>query len=483
MIYQPVFTISEECLLIEPTRAALEQWLHYTQKSLELAEDGYTREVVRERQRVFWRPDDSNQSVIATWPGFWKLLLDKCHERGWQPILRDARPLFPEPKYHLMHGFRFGQYDLLHAGLAQGCSGLIGAPTRYGKTTLIINTIRGFPGMKTLVVIPGKDLGKELYETIKRALPDRDVTLLGFGSRKRYQGDDVTVTSMSSLHLCDHIGTPLVLIDEVHALPTDAKLNEFSKFKYARKIGYGATTSGRFDGRDMLIVGAIGPSLAAKSYVEARTEGAVAPIVVLMLKTSYDVNPWLGRHKAYAAAIHKNKHVAKFIKWMLSQVIPHEWQTLGFVASEESANFFMDYLKDPQIELAMDKVLTPKARTSLKNRMSSGELKTALASIIWAQGVTFSDLRVVMNLVGGGANTSAVQKPGRVAEIRPGKRCGVVVDILPSYTGARITKKRDWEAPEREGLSRKKMYEATGYDVRVFEDPNELGRAFDELCL
>lgn len=483
MSYRPVFTISEECLLIEPTRPALEQWLHYTQKSIELEEDGYFREVVRTRQRVFWRPDDSNPNLIATWPGFWKMLLDKCHERSWEPILVDARPAFPEPKYHLMHGFRMGQGALLKAGLAQGCSGLIEAPTRYGKTRLIVNTIRGFPGVKTLVVIPGKDLGKELYDTIRRDLPDRDVSLLGFGSRKRFQGDDVTICSMSSLHLCDHLGTHLVLIDEVHALPTDAKLNEFSKLKYARKIGYGATTSGRFDGRDMLIVGAIGPALASKTYVQAREEGAVAPIVVFMLKTTYNTSPWIGRNKAYAAAIHKNKYVARFLKWMLSQVIPKSWQTLGFIASEESANFFIEYLKDPEIELAMDKVLTTKERTSIKNRMSSGELKTALASIIWAQGVTFSDLRVVVNLVGGGANTSAVQKPGRVAEIRPGKRCGVVIDILPTYIGPRINEKRDWECPEREGLSRKKMYEATGYDVRVFEDPNELGKAFDALCL
>jgi len=389
----------------------------------------------------------------------------------------DMRITFPKPRLDLMCGFRFKQEELLTSFLHTSCSGLLGAPTRYGKTTLIKNTLRAFPNVHTVVTAPGADLVKQLYEDVKEALPHREVKLIGAGSTKS-PCDDINVVSMDSLHKCDAPACKLLLIDEPHACVTDSRLPELVKFDKARRIGFGATLKGRFDQRDILIEALIGPVIAERTFQEAVAEGAVCPLIVYMV-----VLPLTGvcddRDRAYKTHLFKGERVAKAVRWICHELLPQDWQTLIFIKNEDQAEYFLDWVGQTGT-IAMAKRLTKTEREDLMERMRGDEVKRCLASEIYAQGVTFNHVRALINLSGGGANTSTIQKPGRLAEVRPDKKCGVVFDFFfTPGTG----KGNGVQALYRESLARVKAYTEKGYEIIYVDSYNELESSFKSKAI
>lgn len=354
---------------------------------------------------------------------------------------------------------------------------LLGDCTVTHNTTLIKNTLRAFPNVHTVVTAPGADLVKQLYEDIKESLPHREVKLIGAGSTQS-PCDDINVSSMDSLHKCDASACKLLLIDEPHACVTNSRLPELAKFDKARRFGYGATLKGRFDQRDILIEALIGPILAERTFKEAVAEGAVCPLVVYML-----VIPMTGqlddRDKAYKSQLFKGDKVAKAVTWICHALLPSDWQTLLFIKNEEQAEYYLDWVGSDGT-IAMAKRMNKKEREELMDRMRGDEIKRCLASEIYAQGVTFSHVRALINLSGGGANTSTIQKPGRLAEVRPGKKCGVVFDFLFSMGDARGS---GAIALQRESMARVKAYIEKGYEIIFVDSYNELEKSFKSKAL
>ena len=378
------------------------------------------------------------------------------------------------------HGFSLEDKDGLF---------LLGDFTVVHNTTLLANTVKAYPGVCTVVTVPGIDLVRQLHAAVAAANPDREVVLLGAGSRKKLPSQDVTVASIDSLHKCDSGRVGLLLIDEPHACVTDSRMNKILRFEKARVLGFGATLSGRFDGRDKLITGLIGPVLAERTYLEAVDEGAICPIAVILLKLVVDDALVIHtRDAAYNRLLFRHKGMAKMVARLCREVIPEEWQALLFIKNEVQA---LGYLKEIGEEgtIAMAKRMTDKERKVLMARMHSGEVRRCLATDIYAQGVTFPDLRVLVNLAGGGDNTTAIQKPGRLAEIRPGKPCGIVVDMLFEYepgNGKELSEVdgavHAWKQVVSDSRNRRKAYARKGYIIREVSNLDELKGAFGEFA-
>jgi hypothetical protein len=338
--------------------------------------------------------------------------------------------------------------------------------------------IQAFPHMKTVVLVPGEDLGEQLYDDLTDLLGYK-LVMIGCGSKHQVQGDKVTICSMDSMHKLDHAGSKLVLIDEVHTLVTDKRLEQYLKLNMSRKYGFGATAAGRYDRRDLLTEAVIGPVLSEISFTEAVEADVIAPIEVFMLVVPYDTaNVSSDRQRAYKQMLWESPYIGNLVQATCARVLPPDWQTLLFIEEEKSAEFFGAKL--PGSFISMAKRLTKKERRAAKHKMVRAEISYCLASRIYSQGVTFPDLRVVINLTGGGANTYAVQKPGRVAQKRPGKRCGVLIDFL--FRGIGNGKDGSW-SPHRDAHARLELYKERGYQVNVIEDLSTFPEVFKKKCL
>lgn len=452
--------------------------LTFTTKKLVTDSRG-RRKSVRASEECFELETIGKITVIRTHQGFWKRALMWALQKQLKVEFKDLRTpdLIPFPKLGIMKGFRFSQKDLLSQALRHGCSGLIGAPTRYGKTTLMVNTLRAWPDVQTIIVLPGSDLIKQFYEELKEKLPERDVKLIGAGSRVKFQSEDITVVSMDSLHKIDPGPVRLMLIDEPHAVLASSRVEHLPSFAYARKYGFGATLKGRFDGRDFLLEGLIGPVLANRSYKEAVEEGAISKIKVMMIRWPVE-NIAGDRDKAYRHLLFENELIGRCARYLSDVVIPREWQMLYFIKTETQADFLSNCI-GRDISVAMAKKLTPKERKEMTDRVRSNDIKRVICSDIYVQGVTFHEVMVLVNCGGGGSSTSTIQKPGRLAEIRKGKNAGLMIDFLfvPAGVPAVVADSAASNPALSEGVAclvresqmRLKAYQDIGYDVEIVE--------------
>jgi superfamily II DNA or RNA helicase len=466
--------LDDSAILVVPSFPELEKVLKYQVKKIE------NKEIKRSTEYLYNEIKDySGLRAIQLHQGSLQRVINRCRELRVVTHVHDQRLEFPKPQLDKMFGFRFNQKALLSKFLLMNRSGLLAAPTRYGKTTCIINTLRAYPGITTVVTAPGRDLVKQLYADIKQSFPHREVKMIGAGSTARYPSEDITVCSMDSLEKCDHGRTRLVLVDEPHALVTDSRIPEFVKFKYARKLGFGATLSGRFDGRDLLIEALIGPVLAERTYREAVAEGAICPLKVFFLNIDVQVNSMDNRNTIYGQNLFRSYEMGKIIRYISMEILPPDWQTLIFIKNEVQANILQKLMGEDHV-IAMAKKLTNKEREELMRKMKDCTITRCLASDIYAQGVTFPDVKAIINAAAGGGYTSAIQKPGRLAEIRPNKKCGVVIDFMfrsfQDTEDADIEGRGSFNCMQYDSQKRLAAYQEKGYEIFFADSLSELDR-------
>lgn len=428
--------------------------------------------------------------VIRTHQGFWRRALFWAFAHQLRPEFIDLRTkdLLPPPRLSQMKGFRFSQRELLVKALEANCSGTISAVTRWGKSTLIRNIHRAWgpkagqrPLFHSLHIVPGADLLKQTYDEFKLDMPDRDIKQIGGGSRVKFQSEDLTICSMDSIHKIDPGPVRLLTIDEPHAVIASSRVDKLPAFAYARKYALGATLTGRYDGRDFLLEGLVGPVLAQRTYPEAVAEGAICPIKVMMIR--WPLPSFTGdRDRAYKQLLFENELVGRCARYLSDVVIPRDWQMLYFIKTEDQADFLSDCV-GRDVSVAMAKKLTDKERNEMTERVRKNHIKRVICSDIYVQGVTFHEVMVLVNCGGGGASTTTIQKPGRLAEIRRGKNAGLLIDFL--FVGAEPLPGQPTSNGEgadcmiREAGQRLAAYREIGYDVHIVER-NGIEKWFNE---
>ena len=125
----------DSVLTIVPSNPQLEKFLVYKEKSLEPDPKQPWKRVTRIKTVPLYKVIETNTAytVIQTMQGMWLKTKDFLEQNGYVVKFYDMRLKFPQPRFDLMARFRFNQQALLADFLNTKCSGLLGAPTRYGK--------------------------------------------------------------------------------------------------------------------------------------------------------------------------------------------------------------------------------------------------------------------------------------------------------------------------------------------------------------
>jgi len=478
----------ESLALLVPTHPRVEKRLTFQQRDMIpdfTKASGFRVEIKTQRAYSLLQKDPKLVS-LQTHAGFLEIIMQTLDEAGVEYTTHDTRPDFPEARLDLMHGFRFNQKELLTAALVQNKSGMIGAPTRFGKSYLMLNILRAYPGICSAVIAPGADLVTQSFKFLKQHLPRRDVRQLGGGSNRTYGSEDLTVCSMDSMHKLDHGRVKFVIVDEPHALVTENRYESFLPLMHARKISLGATLDGRFDGRDILMTGLLGSVLSKVTFKEACTLGAICPIVVIGIRYRLPHKKVKTKNQARKRFLFENEEVRDMIAYISNKIIPPSWQTMTFISNEAQGEFLRDTIEGQT--LIMAKRCTKIVRSIYNGMMQASTVTRALVTKMYAQGVTFSHARVMINAEPGGASISAVQKAGRLAEVRPHKRCGVVFEIFydtPPHLNLDDINSGQymWTSLIRDSRAKMAMYQKLGYEVHVVESLEEAHRMFNEKAL
>ena len=450
----------------------LDTALKYTHKYFAPDPSGYGQIVKRKSVNVYNVFLDKNNDVVyQTHQGLLDIIINIFNKYKISYSIEDRRSKFPPPQLQRMHGFRFNQEAVLTKALTAERSGIIKAPTRYGKTVLITNTVNAYPNLKIASLAPGVEVLKETKALIQKYCPDRKVKLLCNGSDDKTESEDITVCSFDSLHKLDKQSYDLVLIDEPHAIVTESRAPQLTEFSKARFLGFGATTENRWSGNDIMITGMIGPILSETTYKECVEIGALCPIHVYMINFPYTPLGYERHLSAYNNYMFKNLKFCKLVGDICNNYLPKEFQTLIFIDNEKQANILSPYINDSMI--AMDKLFkNKKQRESIFQDLKNNTIKRCICSNIYSTGVTINEIRAEINCAGGGGNIMAVQKPGRLAEIKPGKSEGIMIDFM--FIPTKEPKTAFDKSLYRDSVSRLNKYQEKGYNITLIDNIENL---------
>ena len=500
---------------VSPFPQSLLGRLHYWKRVMGYNESRHKRQVTG-HDEVLYRiengldADGQPVETCFTLPGFAKRCKDHLLSENWEVAVIDRRTPLPEPDWFAaMVGLRDYQQPLVYKMIMSG-GGILSGATGLGKTYVIKALCAAYDheklrlrGTPTIVVaVPDRDITRKNYEDLKALLPDRKVGILMSGT-KHVVSDDIQVITLDSLHLLNPADVGVVIVDELHTASSDTRSTELLKFQKARCFGVSATPDGRFDGKDIVAEGIFGPVVAEFTYQDGVKAGCLVPLKVLWIDAP---EPPMGlanyckykeRDTRYKWGVYKNGHLNAMIGRIYAS-LPESMQTLGMLQFTEHMEEVLrgcatagcnpmptyvhattDPKKFPTNLFWHTRAVSQKDRKDVYDRMKAGEVRKAVSTFCWKQGVNFPSLQVVINLCGCGSEIFAKQVPGRASRKVPGKDCAYIIEFRHHWD-TKIEVDRNGRKHEKAGpvfsddRSRMKIYNELGFEQHTLANEREL---------
>lgn len=428
---------------------------------------------------MFWYDKIGDTDVFCTYSGYGRRIEATLKKRGIEFSIEnfvDDGLGAPDIKFLSSIKWRGRQGEIVAKILANK-GGVIDCPTAYGKTFIIGKIARAYPKAKIVITVPYADVAKKIYSDLESELRGQ----LGSLWTGRNKPGRVTVAVSKSLHKCDK-DTNLILVDESHALLTDAYISKLNRFHRARIFGFSATVSGRSDKADGLAEAIYGPVLARVGYQEAVKTNNVVQLQVRMYHVAEgpaldwcENKTYVDRHGLWLHS-YRNNLIAKVVREIEQEV--GDEQILVMVDTFEHAyalgNLLPEYaiitgtpsparvkrLRRAKIMTKDQKICTPKDREEYRVAFEERRLMKAISNKVWRQGVDFRDLRVLIRADGSASAIDAGQIPGRLSRLgdKTLKSGGILIDFVDEFTGQLMGR----------SMARLRSYNKNGWSIKHY---------------
>jgi superfamily II DNA or RNA helicase len=386
------------------------------------------------------------------------------------------RPNCFVPKWENLTGrieFRPRQEECLQTITRVPC-GIIKAVTGFGKTTLIGAAALLFPEAKIHVVTKSVDVAERIVKSLKRFIPR--VGFVGDGSK---QWERVTVITAGSLAHSDG-DADFLFCDEVHQLATvNFSTSIAQRYKHSRNFGLSATPYSRMDNAHAVLEPLFGPMIFELTYQDAVGLGLVVPIRVKWLPIRMTFNP-VERYSNRVAKkrygvwtnLERNRIIADAVRsypadhqiLILVETIEHA-VNLGHLLPEFTLVYSAMFPNDCAAYkkrglLPKDyKPLTDYDKHRLRGEFEAGTLKRVIATDVWATGVDFEQLNVLVRADDRDSDIMDVQGPGRVSRMYVSpegvkKEFGEVIDCMDTFDSTFY----------RKSMGRRNSYKLLGWE-------------------
>jgi superfamily II DNA or RNA helicase len=369
------------------------------------------------------------------------------------------------------------QQEALSAWIKTGRMGVVVLPTAAGKTYLAQLAMQATQ-RSTLIMVPTLDLMHQWYAHLVAAFPDREIGLLGGGSRDR---TPILVATYDSAAIqAETLGNQyaLLIFDECHHLPSDFNrvIAEYAIAPY--RLGLTATPE-RTDGRHADLQLLIGPEVYRRSAEElSGTALARHKTVQIKVRLSpqerdryerliqtrnaflQEANIFLGSVQGWQRFVQASARSKAGRRAMLAH---REARAIAF-GTEGKLRVLADLLQQhhPQRTLIFtddnatvyrisQEFLIPaithqtgiKERHDILTRFKQGEYRCLVASRVLNEGVDVPDASVAIVLSGTGSSREYIQRLGRV--LRKGKdadKMALLYEVVAEDTSEEGTARR-----------------------------------------
>jgi hypothetical protein len=342
------------------------------------------------------------------------------------------------------------------------------------NTTMIAAAALLFPDARIDVVTKSVDVAERIVRSLKRLLPK--VGMIGDGWKQR---ERVTVITAGSLQHADG-DADFMFADEVHQLATiNFSTTLAGRYRNSRNFGMSATPYARMDNAHAVLEPLFGPMVFELTYQQAVELGLVVPVRVSWLPMRLRSNPaerYKHRVARKRAGIWTNQERNGIIADAVRQY-PESQQILILVETIEHAVYLGSLLPEFSLVYAnmapydcsdyKKKGLLPQdyrplmdvQKHDMRTQFEQGTLKRVISTDVWATGVDFEQLSVLVRADDRDSDIVDVQGPGRVSRIYTApdgtrKEVGEVIDCMDTFDPTFY----------RKSLGRRNSYKLLGWE-------------------
>lgn len=409
------------------------------------------------KEYKLFRVENGHVVLLA---GYLARMVRRLHKLGCPATMIDAsqprrRPDCYAPQWDRLNGvisFRPRQEECLKI-ISKAPCGVIKAVTGFGKTTLIGAAAILFPEARIDVVTKSVDVAERIVRSLRRLLPK--VGMIGDGWKQR---ERVTVITAGSLNHADG-DADFLFADEVHQLATvNFSTALAARYRNSRNFGMSATPYARMDNAHAVLEPLFGPMVFDLPYQQAVELGLVVPVRVNWLPIRLSHNPaeryghrvarkrhgiWTNyeRNRMIAAAVNEYPESHQIL--ILVETIEHavhlgrHLPNFTLMYSQMSPQDCAQYKKQKYLPSNYSP-LNDYQKHDLRTQFEAGTLRHVIATDVWATGVDFEQLNVLVRADDRDSDIVDVQGPGRVSRLYTSpdgtkKDYGEVLDCMDTF--------------------------------------------------
>lgn len=372
----------------------------------------------------------------------------KIHVRdSLRPVVYPAyKQEYAAPRPELSLKLRDYQQDIVDVCLKMG-RGVTVLATAGGKTLTIASLVESIyqnnKNMKCLILVPDLGLVNQTYADFK----EYETTFLyskWTGSNQLSLGSNVIIANMGIVQSdkSDVSWTQdvdLLIIDEVHKLRRDNKINNIiKKIRTPHKYGFTGTMPEQLIDQ-WNILGKIGPVLYEKNSFQLRQEDYVAKVKVQILKIEYNEKPpvfpndrydptarFRREHQFLAKNKFRNNVIGKLSErfdnncLIMIDYIEHGEELYGVLKSQ---------CKDKRVFFIRGEVEVEEREKVKKLMENTSDVICIAISKIFSTGINIKNLHYIVFAGGGKAKVKIIQSIGRGLRLHKDKKGVIILDI------------------------------------------------------
>lgn len=318
--------------------------------------------------------------------------------------------------------------------------GVLKLPTSAGKSS-IIEAFLKLTNVPTLILVDGVSLSAQLAGDLNKSGLDVGICN-GKGVKKAYH----MVSTLGSVKKLTLSNFQCVIIDETHGAAARTYQEFLSSVSFPLRYGLSATPDANGDYRWACIRQFLGSIISETFSKELLDNNVITPPKITFLPVS--CVPTLDWQAAYDSNIVNNSD-----RNLMAVRIAEETElpTLILFKIIEHGEKLHKMLPDAVLLSGKDSL---KVRQEAVERFKRGEIKTLIASNIFKQGISISNIEVLINVSGGKSKVEVLQKIGRALRKSDGKTVALVYDFLDDGN----------DFTHRHSLQREKLYRDAGFD-------------------
>lgn len=332
--------------------------------------------------------------------------------------------------------------------------GIIRAAVNAGKTEIALEIIRRLR-LKTLYLVPSKELHQQMLDMARRRLPGMDIgeikartfkpglltiamnqsVIKAYPDSERVNRGEIELTETGremKAWIKDEV--ECLMADEVHHSAADKWGQPFIQARKAQyRFGLSATPHGMGDKRDMLLVGLTGAIFGAVTTKELIKRGLSVPVDVKFIKYDHaggSLSHYSGMdyQTIVEEGIAENyERIAALAKALVPHIKAGE-RILAMVDTINAGDFLRARLQERKIAA---QVLYGKHenRTRVINKFRAGEIPVLITTLL-KEGVNIPEIDVIVNLGAKSSPIRTIQQAGRILRTMVGKEKGFIYDFI-----------------------------------------------------